>query len=209
MMANVDVYSQDRKKVSSVTLGAGWNERVRKGCIYETALWQMAGRRSGTASTKLRSEVRGSGRKIYRQKGTGNARHADRQAPIFVGGGVVGGPRPRDWSYSIPKKERRRAIQSLMIHKLHNDRLRVLDSLDFSEIKTKRAKEFFSKWEVSSALVVLDKLVENVVRSVQNLPRFKTCSVDSLNAVDLLVYDFVILTEPAFKEVEKKWLERK
>jgi large subunit ribosomal protein L4 len=208
-VASIDIYSQDKKKLSSAKLGDGWDKPVRKGSVYETALWQMAGRRAGTSSTKGRSDVRGSGRKIYRQKGTGNARHADRQANIFVGGGIVFGPKPRDWSYAIPKKERRVAIQSVLIHKLRQDKLRVLDSLDFGEIKTKKAKDFFAKWEVPSALVVLDKPLDSVVKSIHNLPYFRACSVNSLNVADLLLHDFVMITKSALEIIEKQWAQRK
>lgn len=203
-MAQVDIYSQDKKKLSSVELSSRWDGRICKGSVYETALWHLAGRRAGTASTKGRSEVKGSGRKIYRQKGTGYARHSGRKANIFVGGGVVFGPKPRDWSYSIPKRERRRAIQSILIHKLQQDKLFVLDSLDFGEVKTKKAKEFFAKWEIESALVVLDKPLDTVIKSVRNLPRFKTCSVNSLNLADLIVYESVVMTKSALEMVEKQ-----
>jgi large subunit ribosomal protein L4 len=208
-VASIDIYSQDKKKLSSAELSARWDLPVSKGSIYETALWHMAGRRAGTSSTKSRSDVRGSGRKIYRQKGTGNARHADRQANIFVGGGITFGPKPKDWSYTIPKKERRTAIQSVLTHKLRQDKLRVLDSLDFGEIKTKSAKDFFSKWEITSALVVLDKPSDSVVKSMSNLPKFTTCGVNSLNVADLLLYDFVIMTKQALEIIERQWEQEK
>lgn len=203
-MSNIDVYSQEKKKVSAMKLGPAWDAPIAKGAVYNTAVWQMNARRAGTASTKGRSEVRGSKHKIYRQKGTGRARHRDRQAPIFVGGGIVGGPRPRDWSTELPKKERKRALQSLLIYKLKNDRLRVLESLDFGEVKTKKAEQFFAKWNISSGLVVLDKPEASVVKSIKNLPSFKTCSADSLNVGDLLVFDYVILTKPAMEMIEQK-----
>ena len=207
-MANLDVVDQQLKKVGTVSLGPGWKAPVCKGSVYETALWQMNGRRRGTNSTKARSDVRGSGRKIYRQKGTGNARHADRQANIFVGGGIALGPKPQDWSYPIPKKERRRAIQSVLIQKLKDDRLRVIDSIDFGEIKTKQAKEFFNKWQIKSALVLLDKPVENVIKSIRNLPSIQVSSADAVNVADLLLADYIVMTKAAFEAIEKRWVQK-
>lgn len=207
-MASIDIFDQKQKKVGSQDLGPGWSAPVRKGSVYETALWQLNGRRAGTASTKQRSEIKGSGRKIYRQKGTGNARHGARSAPIFVGGGIVGGPRPRDWSYPIPKKERGRAIQSILIQKLRDDRLKIVDDIDFGEIKTKKAREFFTKWKLDSALVVLDKRSDNVIKSIRNIPYCKACSAESLNVVDLLKHDFIVLTKAALEKVEKNWVQR-
>jgi len=207
-MSSIDIYDQNLKKVSSQTLGAGWSARVSRGSVYEAAIWQASGRRAGTSSTKGRSEVRGSGRKIYRQKGTGNARHADRQAPIFVGGGIVGGPTPRDWSYALPRKERRRAIQSVLIQKLKDDKLRVVESLDFGEIKTKKAKDFFDKWKIKSALVLLEKPVENVVKSIRNLPHIHAASADAINVADLLLADYIVMTKAALQKVEKQWVQK-
>ncbi len=207
-MASVDVYSQDKKKLSSVELNAGWDGPVMKTTVFDVALWQQAGRRRGTSSTKCRSDVRGSGRKIYRQKGTGNARHADRQANIFVGGGITFGPKPKDWSFAIPKKQRRAAICSVLIHKLRKDKLRVVDTLDFGEVKTKKAREFFDKWELKNALVVLHEANDSVVKSVRNIPGFKTCAAQSLNVADLLLHDMIILTKPSLEIVEKQWVQK-
>ncbi len=207
-MTEIDIYSQDHKKVSKAKLGAAWQAPVNRSSVFETALWQLAGRRRGTSSTKGRSQVKGSGRKIYRQKGTGGARHADRQANIFVGGGIVFGPKPRDWSYALPKKQRRIALQSVLIHKLREDKLRVLESLEFGEIKTKKAKEFFTKWKIESALVVLDQSSDNVIKSMRNLPNIKTCSVQSLNVADLLNHDYTVITKQALEAIEKRWAQK-
>ena len=150
--------------------------------------------------------MKGSGRKIYRQKGTGNARHGDRQAPIFVGGGVAGGPKPRDWSTSINQKTRRRAVQSALIYKLKNDRLRVLDKLEFKEIKTKQAQALFDKLAINNALLVLDQPNENILKSVRNLPRIGTCSAVSLNVADLLSHEYLVVTEKALGQIEAQWM---
>jgi large subunit ribosomal protein L4 len=205
-MAQVDVYSQDKKKLASAVLGEGWAKSISRNSVFTAALWQMSGRRAGTSAVKERSEVQGSGRKIYRQKGTGQARHGDRQANIFVGGGIAGGPRARDWSYSIPKKQRRRAIQSALIYKLRQEKILVVDNLEFGEIKTKKAKEFFRKWDLKSALLVLDQASENVVKSVRNLPGFKTCSVSSLNVGDVIGFEHLVVTKAALGAIEKQWL---
>lgn len=207
-MTSIDVYDQQLKKVGQVKLGPGWEMRVSKGSVYESALWQANARRAGTASTKGRSEVKGSGRKIYRQKGTGNARHADRQANLFVGGGIAGGPKPRDWDYVLPKKERKRAIQSVLIQKLKDGKLHVIDSLDFGEVKTKKAQEFFDKWKIKSALVLLDTPVESVVKSIRNLPRIHTGAANSVNVGDLLLADHVVMTKAALEAVEKQWVQK-
>lgn len=207
-MASLDVYNQQLKKVGQVDLGPGWDARMSKGSVYEAALWQASARRSGTASTKGRSEVKGSGRKIYRQKGTGNARHADRQANLFVGGGIAGGPKPRLWQYALPKRERKRAIQSILIQKLKDGKLHVLDALDFGEVKTQKAKTLFEKWKIESALVLLAKPVENVIKSIRNLPGIHTGSAESVNVGDLLLADHIVMTQDALEAVEKRWLQK-
>lgn len=207
-MATIDVFDQQLKKVGQMTLGPGWDTPISRGSVYESALWQSSRRRAGTASTKGRSEVKGSGRKIYRQKGTGNARHHDRQANLFVGGGIAGGPRSRDWSYDLPKKERKRAIQSVLIQKLKDGKLHVIDSLDFGEVKTKKAYDLFKKWKIESALVLLDEPVENAMKSIRNLASIQAGSAANVNVGDLLLADHIVMTKKALEVVEKRWVQK-
>lgn len=206
-MANIDVYSQAKKKISTVSLGPGWEGPIQKGSVFATAIWHRNRQRAGTASTKTRHEVKGSGRKIYRQKGTGGARHGDRQAPIFVGGGVASGPKPKDWSTSIPIQERRNAIQSTLVYKHRQNKLCVLDKISFPEIKTKQAKKLLDQWEIKSALIVLEESSENVLKSIRNLPHIKGCSVESLNVSDLLTHDYIMVTQAALKKIEERWMK--
>lgn len=206
-MSELTIYDQNKKKLSARKLVAAWEGPVKRSSIYETALWQLAGRRAGTQSTKGRSEVTGSGRKIYRQKGTGNARHGDRQANIFVGGGIAGGPKPRDWSTRLPQKERQQAVRSLLIHKLKKQQIVVVDQLKFKEIKTKQAQAWLDRWEIKSALVVLEKADGVVLKSLRNIPHIATCSPSSLNVGDLLTYELLVMTQPALEQVEASWME--
>src|SRR5262249_4873961 len=144
-----------------------------KGLLYYMVRNQMANRRAGTHSTKTRGEVAGSTKKIYRQKGTGNARHGNIRAPIFAGGGQTFGPQPRDYSYTMPKTAKRRGLQTALAYKAKEGQLMLVEEPGWKDIKTKHAVDFFKALNATSALLVIGEANEIVEKSVRNLPRFK------------------------------------
>jgi large subunit ribosomal protein L4 len=164
----------------------------------------LANQRQGTQSAKTRTEVRGGGRKIYRQKGTGNARHHSNRAPQFTHGGVVFAPKPRDYVVSVPRKVRRIAIKSALTSKCSAGEIVALESLTVSAPKTKLMAEILKNLGAEKkALIVLDKQDVNVLLAARNIPGVKTAYPNTLNVVDILSYDKFIITKDAVKIVEE------
>ncbi len=185
---------------------------VREYLFWEVVNWQRARRRAGTHKTKGRSEVRGGGRKPWKQKGTGRARQGTIRAPHWVGGGAVFGPTPRDYSYSMPKKKRRAALRSALSQKAAQNKIRVVESLDFPEIKTKAANGVLSSFEAPKALFVdvTSRGDDNSVRhndnlrlSVRNLKNAKYIAAEGLNVEDLLHYDVLFISKSAVEQVQE------
>jgi len=205
-MPTIEVYNLQKKKVGDVKIPDDFfPEKVSPGLINQVVNRQMANRRLGTSSVKNRHEVSGSTRKIYRQKGTGNARHGDIKAPIFVGGGQTFGPRPRDWSQDIPKKMRRKALRYVIGEKLREKKLFIADAIQWKEIKTKKALEVFHKLGIHEALVVLDHSTDAVIKSLRNVVGFKTAPVEGINIVDMLNHEFLVMTKVALDRIQEVW----
>ncbi len=177
---------------------------IRKGLLYYMVRYQLAKRRAGTHATKTRGMVTGSTKKIYRQKGTGNARHGDIKAPIFTGGGRIFGPHPRDYSYSMPKKAKARALQSALALKNKEGKLLVVEEPGWDSIKTKTAAGFFKAFHSASALLVIGTGNDKIEKSVRNLPGFKVLRAAGLNVYDILRFEHLILTEAALKAVHQR-----
>ncbi|MFQ5586544.1 MAG: 50S ribosomal protein L4, partial [Thermodesulfobacteriota bacterium] len=165
---------------------------------------QLANRRSGTASTKTRSEVRGGGAKPFRQKGTGRARQGTSRSPINRHGGVVFGPKPRDYSYRVPKKVVRAALASALSLKIREGKLKVVESIDLSEPKTKGAVEFLKGIDSKNALVVTEGANRNVELSVRNIKGCKSLRASGLNLFDLLRHDDIVVTRAALEGIEER-----
>ncbi|MFQ3546425.1 50S ribosomal protein L4 [Halobacillus rhizosphaerae] len=166
--------------------------------LHETVLMQRASLRQGTHKVKNRAEVRGGGRKPWRQKGTGRARQGTIRAPQWVGGGTVFGPTPRSYSYTMPRKMRRLALQSAYSSKVKEDNLVVLDSISFDAPKTKEVVNMLKALDVNEkALIVTAEKDENVTLSSNNLPTVKSLSVEEVSVLDLLTHDKLILTKEA------------
>ena len=204
-MPKVAVYTVAGEEVSEITLsedifGVEENEHV----LYEVVKNQLANKRQGTQSAKTRAEVRGGGRKPWRQKGTGRARHGSIRSPLWVGGGVTFAPKPRDYSYKLPKKVRRLAMKSALTSKVNNNELIVLDELVLDTPKTKEIVNMLNNLKVEKkVLIVLDETNENVVKSARNIPGVETTSVNTLNVYDILKYDNFIITKAAVEKVEE------
>ena len=206
-MAKLDVINQAGEKVSEIELADSvFAAPVKEHLLWEVVVAQLAGRRRGTANTKGRSEIKGSTHKIYRQKGTGRARHGNIKAPIFRGGGVVFGPKPRDYSQATPKKVRRGALRSAVSLRLKESKLLVLEDLELEQIKTKQMVELLDRLGVNSGLIVDDTANEALVKSVRNLPHSKWIAPEGLNVYDVLRYETLVLTAPMAKKIEERLL---
>jgi large subunit ribosomal protein L4 len=192
---NVSVFNMAGEEVGNVDLPESiFEARVNRGLMHQALVRQLANARQGTHKTKGRSEVNRTTAKMYRQKGTGNARHGSRRAPIFVGGGVAHGPKPRSYEKGMPRKMRRAALRSALTVKAGNGDIVVLDSLSMDQPKTKEIAAVLERLvESSSALVLLPERDENVDKSIRNLSNAKSLQASYLNVRDLLGYDKVVM----------------
>jgi large subunit ribosomal protein L4 len=177
---------------------------IREHLLWEVVVGQRAARRSGSASTKGRSDVKGSTAKIYRQKGTGRARHGSRKAPIFVGGGAVFGPRPRSYAKKVNRKVRAGALRSALSLRAREARLVVMEDLELENIKTSRVVQILDTLGISSGLIVDDPKNEILIKSVRNLPHSKYLAPEGLNVYDILRYETLVLSAPAAKQIEER-----
>ncbi len=184
-----------------------FNVEVKRHVLWEVVKWQLASRRQGTHSTKTRGEVAYSGRKLLPQKGTGNARHGDRGANIFVGGGVAHGPKPRDYYYPLPKKVRRVGLKMALSLKAKENNLLLVDSLDLGDVpKTKKAIEVLKNLGIypQKVLVVLPQKEEVIYKSFRNLPYVRVLPVEGLNVYDILWADKLLITSPALEKIYER-----
>jgi len=206
-MSVLSVYDIEKSKVSELEVSDSvFGVPIKEHLIYEVVRMQMASRRKGTASTKGRSDVRGGGRKPWRQKGTGRARAGTIRSPIWRGGGIVFGPKPRDYSYKIPKKARKAALKSVLSLKVKEDKLLILRGFPMEEIKTKKFKEILDRFELKSVLFVLDKSDPTLEKSSRNIRDIKMMRSEGVNVYDLLRYDNLVMLEPSVKMIERALL---
>ena len=201
-MSNVSVYNMEGKEVGTLELNdAVFGVEVNEHLVHLAVVRQLANNRQGTQKAKTRSEVRGGGRKPWRQKGTGHARQGSTRAPQWTGGGVVFAPTPRDYSFKMNKKERRLALKSALTSRVQESKLVVLDELKLDAIKTKDMQNVLNNLNVAKAMVVTDN--ENVIVSARNIPNVITASVDTLNVFDILKYNTVVLDKATVAKVEE------
>ena len=203
-MANVSVYNMEGKEVGSMELNdAIFGVEVNEHLVHMAVVQQLANNRQGTQKAKTRSEVRGGGRKPWRQKGTGHGRQGSTRAPQWTGGGVVFAPTPRDYSFKINKKEKRAALKSALTSRVADNKFIVLDELKLDAIKTKDFVKVMNNLNVSKALVVMNDSDINVVKSAANVPGIKTTMTNTLNVYDILKYDTVVTTKAAVEAIEE------
>ena len=203
-MAKVAVYNMEGKEVDKIELNDSiFGVEVNEHLVHMAVLQQLANNRQGTQSAKTRSEVRGGGRKPWRQKGTGHARQGSTRAPQWTGGGVVFAPVPRDYSFKLNKKEKRAALKSALTSRVVENKLVVVDELKLDEIKTKKFAEVLNNLKVEKALVVLNDMDKNVIASAANIPTVKTAQTNELNVFDVLKYDTVVVTKAAVATIEE------
>ncbi len=200
-----DVLNQEKKKVGSVELSdAVFSATVNIPLVHQVIKAQLAGRRQGTAKTKTKSEVRGGGRKPFKQKGTGNARQGSTRSPLQVGGGQNFGPQPRDYSQATPKEMIRGALRSALSDRVKASRLFVVDGFEMKAAKTKVFNELLAKkWDLTKVLIV-DDSNKNLELSARNIPNVKVLRTEGLNVYDIVRYDWVIVTQRAAKAIEAR-----
>ncbi|MBU0987563.1 MAG: 50S ribosomal protein L4 [Proteobacteria bacterium] len=202
-MAVVDVVNCKAEKVSEADLvDAVFNIPVKSSILHEVVTMQLASRRSGTAAVKHRSDISGSTRKLYRQKGTGRARRGNIKSPLLRGGGSVFGPDPRSYAYKVPKKVRKLALKMALSGKLKDEKLVVIEKFEFDEIKTKEFLAVMDALNVTNALIVIDKKDEKLELSSRNIPAVKVLMTEGLNVYDILKYEHLILVEASLEGIE-------
>ena len=203
-MANVKVYNMSGAEVGEIELNdAVFGVEINEHVMHLAVKQYLANQRQGTQSTKTRAEVRGGGRKPYRQKGTGRARQGSIRSPQWVGGGVVFAPKPRDYSFKLNKKVKRLALQSALSTKVAEGKIIVLDELTLSEVKTKEMVKVLGNIKCDNALIVMDGSNENVMLSARNIPTVKTASVNTINVYDLLKYNNLVVTKEAVEKIQE------
>jgi len=178
--------------------------RTRSQLLHQAVVMQLANRRAGSAATKSKGLVRGGGKKPWRQKGTGRARAGSIRSPIWVGGGTIFGPAPRDYSYRMPRQARREALLSALSLKKHEGKIIVVDRFELEEGKTRIMAQALAELNVDSALIVIGQADEKIERSARNLPKVKVLRVEGLNVYDLLRYEHLVLTVGALKTLEER-----
>jgi len=207
-MAVVDVINSKAEKVSQTDLvDTIFNIPVKGSILHEVVTMQLAKRRSGSAAVKHRSDVKGSGRKLFRQKGTGRARRGDIKSPLLRGGGSTFGPDPRSYAYKVPKKVRKLALKMALSSKLQTEKLVVLDEFEIDEIKTREFVKVMGALDMKNVLIITDNKNENLELSARNVPQTKVLRVEGLNVYDILKYKNVVLLESSIKSIEGRLLE--
>lgn len=203
-MTVIDIYNLQAEKISQLEINEGLFEKsVRKDILHQVVVSQLANKRSGNASTKTRSEVRCSGRKLWKQKGTGRARVGSDSTPNRRGGGVAFGPRPRDYFVKVHKKIKKAAIRMALNDKLQSDRLVVIEEFNFPEIKTKNFIEVMKRFNVDKALIVTEGKNEILEKSSRNVSWVKVIRHEGLNVYDILNHDHLFLVKSAINKLEE------
>jgi len=192
------VVNQAKEPAGEITLPPGaFDGPVRRHLLYEVVNMQRANRRAGTAATKTRADVRGGGKKPWRQKGTGRARAGSTRSPIWVGGATIFGPQPRDYSYRLPASARRSALRSALAMKVREERIVILDAIDIPDGKTKSMVQMVDALGLTSALIIIAEANPMLERAARNLPTVKVLRAEGANVEDILRYQHLVLTRDA------------
>jgi len=203
-VANVDVYNRNGEKTGSMELSdAIFGIEINEHVVHMAVVQYLANKRQGTQSAKTRAEVRGGGRKPWRQKGTGRARQGSTRSPQWTGGGVVFAPKPRDYSFKLNKKVKRLALKSVLTDKLAKNKILVLEDLTFEQAKTKEMKKVVDNLKLQKALFVLEEGNKNVMIAARNLQDIKTAGVNTINPYDILKYDTFVVTKEAVTKMQE------
>ena len=203
-MATVSVLNMEGKEVEKLELNDNiFGVEINEHLVHLAVVSQLANNRQGTQKAKTRSEVRGGGRKPWRQKGTGHARQGSIRAPQWKGGGVVFAPTPREYTKKLNKKERRIALKSALTSRVQADKFVVIDEFKFDEIKTKKMQAVLDALNVAKALIVRNENDANVVKSARNIANVQTALTNTINVYDILKYNTVVVTKDAVKTIEE------
>ena len=202
-MAVADVFDIEKNKVAKVELNdAVFGAEISEAAIYDVVKMQLASRRSGTSATKGRNDVSGGGKKPWRQKGTGRARSGTSRSPIWRGGGIVFGPQPRDYSYSVPKKVRKKALISALSMKVKEEKMTILQNFPMESISTRAFQKVVDLFGLKKALFVVDHDDVILMKSSRNLKNVKMIRSEGINVYDVLNYEHLVLLEPSIKKIE-------
>ena len=204
-MPQVAKYDTTGNQVGDIELDDRvFDQKINEDAVHQVVNAQLASIRQGTASTKTRGEVNGGGRKPWRQKGTGRARHGSIRSPLWVGGGIIFGPKPRSYQQKVNKKVKKLALRSILTDKLNHENILVVDDIQFEQPKTKQVVELLArlKLEGKKVIIVIPEKDANLYLSARNIPGVKTLLVEALNAYDLLNNDCIVMTEGAVAKVE-------
>ena len=198
-MNTLEIVDIRKNKVGELTLpNEVFSYPIKEHLIYEAVVNYQANQRRGTACTKTRGEVSGGGRKPWRQKGTGRARAGSIRSPLWRKGGITFGPRPRDYSYQIPKKAKRNALKSALSMKLKENKIIIVDNLEINEPKTKKGVEIIKNLEVNSGLFIDTNKNKNLILALRNIPKIKAVGWEDVNIYDVLLYDKIIFSKRGF-----------
>ncbi|UCE21576.1 MAG: 50S ribosomal protein L4 [Candidatus Aminicenantes bacterium] len=204
-MSKIQVLDQRGKRVSEMSAPKEvFSYPVKEHLLYEAVVSFRANQRRGTASTKTRAEVRGGGRKPWRQKGTGRARAGSNRSPLWRKGGVTFGPRPKSYYYSLPKKAKRNALKSVLSMKLAEKQLLILKALELKEPKTKDGAKLLEALKLDSALIVDDHQNKNLFLSLRNIPKVKAVDTNLINVYDVLSHKWLVFTQKSFESLMEK-----
>jgi large subunit ribosomal protein L4 len=205
VMSMVSIYNTRNEKVGEIGLNQQiFNVEVKEHLLHDVVRMQLAARRGGNASTKTRVEVRGGGSKPWRQKGTGRARSGSRRSPLWRGGGVIFGPKPRDYSFKLNRKVKKQALAMAMSARLQEGNLIVLDTFDMEAIKTKDFLSVMNVLQIENGIIVVDQTNEKLQKSSRNAYGFKVLPVDGLNVYDILLHKKLVLVQPVIDSLEKR-----
>ena len=203
-MAEVSVLNMEGNEVEKLNLNDGiFGVEINEHLVHLAVVSQLANNRQGTQSAKTRSEVRGGGRKPWRQKGTGHARQGSIRAPQWTGGGVVFAPKPREYSKKLNKKERRLALKSALTSRVNENKFIVVDEFKFDDVKTKNVANMLNNLNVKKALVIMGDKNDNLILSARNFPGVKTALTSTINVYDILKYDTVVVSKEAVANIEE------
>ncbi|HDQ03644.1 MAG TPA: 50S ribosomal protein L4 [Deltaproteobacteria bacterium] len=202
-MAVADVFNIEKKKVSQLELNdAVFGVHPNEAVIYDVVKMQLASRRSGTASTKTRNAISGGGRKPWRQKGAGRARVGTTRSPLWRGGGIVFGPHPRDYSFNVPKKVRKKALIGALSMKMKQEKILIINEFPMEKISTRAFKDVVDLFDLKKALFVLDGNNDNLQKSSRNIKNIKMIKSEGINVYDILNHEHLVLLEPSVKKLE-------
>ncbi len=206
-MANVQVYNMNGESVGTMDLSDDiFAIEMNDSVVHQAVVQYLANQRQGTKGTKTRSEVRGGGRKPWRQKGTGRARQGSIRSPQWTGGGVVFAPKSRDYSFKLNKKVKRLALKSVLTSRVSENKLLVLDDLSFDSIKTKNMVNVVNNLKLKKALFVIDNNDKNVILSARNIQNIKTADVSTINSYDILKYDTLVVSKSAINKIQEVYV---